>query len=1172
MKNLLKRLTGFVLALTMLLAVCPLEALAEEVTAPEEEPVTVTEETAPVEVDFVEAEQTRPEPGTAVLMEDTYTSGDYTYTLRDGKAEITGYTGPGGDLTIPEELDGHVVDAIHEYVFSENTSLTAVILPSTLTKLGANVFQDCTSLQSVTIPAGLTDASWSAFEGCSQMREVNFEEGITKIPGCLFSNCEWMTHIEIPDTVTEIEARAFQGCKNLETVDYGKQVTVIGECAFNGCASLTSPPLPLTVTELGGSAFQDCTSLQSVTIPAGLTDTAWSAFEGCSQMREVNFEEGITKIPGCLFSNCEWLTHIEIPDTVTEIGGRAFAGCENLVTLAIPSQDCTIGEYAFNGDAGLTLFCPYISLATLYAIDNSIPFEPCGVFTDSDGYALDHSATRLDADLNGMTASGYVNFTLNYKIKEVWKDRVSEMKAVIRLPDNVMLDETSLRVGDSACSDFLLDDDEVLLTIPLTQTEGVIRYTVKVARPGSLVGYAKLTMLKDDEMWTEEVMGVLNERTALLTLDVPDQTGEETFTVSGIAPASAAVTLSVNGVETPAVTASKAGNWTAQVTLDDPRNYMDYPITASCRNGDEILEQTDSVVYRTDAASVTGFLMKYNEHDVIKTCDLLNTNGVKPKVYFLPETEFVFEVRFDHPEQINRLYVTSTRNGEKKYLEALYDQTSGAFVTSGFFDPLDKGYIPGIISLEYTRKVPEVRVGQEMDLKAMAPLTGLDASTAVEVKTNTANQYEATINMSDLLRDGGEVSLDTSISLYDETLDGNLSDWLDGLKEAGKFVTYIIKGENGEDIEISLDYSNPYKYLIIIHEISTDKFIKMVLDNAVEMAEFGSKELLRLMDVASILSTTGDITGLLVNEYEISRDMDKLREEVLSSPNLTASQRMEAMSKVDELEFDESFFVLMTTILPLIAAAPVATIGVGMSAAPLLLFTGIVALMTAVAPYFWDIRAAHIKGEKHFLTWVADPSGYVYDAETNARLEDVTATAYCILYDDMEGFWERTPGEDEHGTVWNALEYDQANPLRTNADGKYAWDVPEGWWRVKYEKEDYATTWSGWMPVPPIQTEVNIGMVRPFAVEYTEVGETSGAVTLTNNTEETAGITLILAAYDGDGRMISVGSQTDDLEASDSLSVSVSYQKSDGVRGLRAFVLDAGSHAPLCAPALKPVG
>lgn len=63
---------------------------------------------------------------------------------------------------------------------------------------------------------------------------------------------------------------------------------------------------------------------------------------------------------------------------------------------------------------------------------------------------------------------------------------------------------------------------------------------------------------------------------------------------------------------------------------------------------------------------------------------------------------------------------------------------------------------------------------------------------------------------------------------------------------------------------------------------------------------------------------------------------------------------------------------------------------------------------------------------------------------------------------------------------WDAEEYSQSNPILTNTDGKYAWDVPEGWWRVKYEKAGYETTWSSWMTVPPIQTDVNIGMKKIY--------------------------------------------------------------------------------------------
>ena len=40
-----------------------------------------------------------------------YISGDYSYTVKaDGTAEITGYSGSGRDITVPGELEGHVVD------------------------------------------------------------------------------------------------------------------------------------------------------------------------------------------------------------------------------------------------------------------------------------------------------------------------------------------------------------------------------------------------------------------------------------------------------------------------------------------------------------------------------------------------------------------------------------------------------------------------------------------------------------------------------------------------------------------------------------------------------------------------------------------------------------------------------------------------------------------------------------------------------------------------------------------------------------------------------------------------------------------------------------------------------------------------------------------------------
>ena len=98
--------------------------------------------------------------------------------------------------------------------------------------------------------------------------------------------------------------------------------------------------------------------------------------------------------------------------------------------------------------------------------------------------------------------------------------------------------------------------------------------------------------------------------------------------------------------------------------------------------------------------------------------------------------------------------------------------------------------------------------------------------------------------------------------------------------------------------------------------------------------------------------------------------------------------------------------------------------------------------------------------------YTIDPSGYVYEGVPSNRLQGVTATCY---YKDTE------TGEP---VLWDASQYEQENPLITDEQGNYRWDVPIGMWQVKYEKEGYETTYSDWLPVPPPQLDINIGMVQ----------------------------------------------------------------------------------------------
>ena len=94
-----------------------------------------------------------------------------------------------------------------------------------------------------------------------------------------------------------------------------------------------------------------------------------------------------------------------------------------------------------------------------------------------------------------------------------------------------------------------------------------------------------------------------------------------------------------------------------------------------------------------------------------------------------------------------------------------------------------------------------------------------------------------------------------------------------------------------------------------------------------------------------------------------------------------------------------------------------------------------------------------------------DPSGYVYEAVPTNRIEGVKATVYYSEHED-----------GAYPIQWDATEFGQINPQITDESGLYAWDVPQGFWKVIFEKDGYESTQTDWLPVPPPQLEVNIPM------------------------------------------------------------------------------------------------
>ena len=94
------------------------------------------------------------------------------------------------------------------------------------------------------------------------------------------------------------------------------------------------------------------------------------------------------------------------------------------------------------------------------------------------------------------------------------------------------------------------------------------------------------------------------------------------------------------------------------------------------------------------------------------------------------------------------------------------------------------------------------------------------------------------------------------------------------------------------------------------------------------------------------------------------------------------------------------------------------------------------------------------------------PSGYIYEGTRSARIPGVTATL-------LHGADRRTAV-----VVWDAEWFGQINPQTTDNDGRYGWDVPEGWWKVAYTKDGYRPASQRVLHVLPPHLDVDVSMVK----------------------------------------------------------------------------------------------
>ena len=294
------------------------------------------------------------------------------------------------EILIPLTYNGLPVVAVNAGAFFDNTAITSVVLPDSITSIGENAFNGCESLTSVTFGKNsqLTSIGPGAFNYCYSLASITIPASVTSIGEWAFVGCYRLvevwnlsklnitagsedngyvgyyakrvetepsesyvytnengyviyydgkvkalinytgneTKLTIPDDITELNCFALSDCYNITSVTFGEN------------SQLTS---------IGDGAFNRCESLESITIPDRVTSIGDGVFYGCAKLTSITIPDGVKSIGNYAFAGCSALESITIPGSVLSIGDSAFEGCTALESITIPSSVLSIGYSAF---------------------------------------------------------------------------------------------------------------------------------------------------------------------------------------------------------------------------------------------------------------------------------------------------------------------------------------------------------------------------------------------------------------------------------------------------------------------------------------------------------------------------------------------------------------------------------------------------------------------------------------------------------------------------------------------------------------------------------------------------------------------------------------------------------------------------------------------------------
>ncbi len=713
-----------------------------------------------------------------------------------------------------------------------------------------------------------------------------------------------------------------------------------------------------------------------------------------------------------------------------------------------------------------------------------------------------------------VTVGNFLTLTANI---DFGKDVIGEMSGlslVVDLPEDVEYITNSAMVGNHI-NEARLSDGRLIVPVDDSEIGSQIKFCVTPTQGGQIAIPASLEFRLGGEAVTEP-LGSAGIEVENLKMTVPEVISMDKFMATGLAPAGADVVVTDGGVIIGETTARADGRWTAECTLPNPFHLTEHLILAKVKDaaGRKLSTDIHRLICDLTENEVEKVVMINTAHNSqsLRTCEYVTEFDFKepadesPVYWYWPQyPSFTYKVIYtdNSPDKVKHSEViVKTTDGNTRRVNTVYDPASDSWVGSTDFS--NASSLPANVSV---KSESSYDASKPMSAELMASvyagvLTTDYKSNVVNTGVRILESVAENMIKFESKRDGKTASATMKFSAVDKIPDASTDSpdvvRLETQVEGAEPITILVDEEKDKiriysPFSVFEKISGPLGEIISRYNAAKEE-MKEIKEGVEEVNDILKDQGIQLTEVDDFLSylefldkvvdKTSEMNNDFLNYYALVKRYERLIgcEFV---PSSYVDSRMRDLKRSFNIYFkvygacslgdwasDKIKNPLLGGSVKVVSKAGILASCTGKWISMKAASNDLMAFEQACGISDGKNRNSGCADAQH----VIDPSGYVYEAVTSNRLPGVTATVYELLKEeDMYGDIHENPQK------WDATAYSQRNPVVTDDNGVYAWDVPQGEWQVRFEKDGYEPASTGWLPVPPPQLEINIGMTHAVA-------------------------------------------------------------------------------------------